>query len=597
MKHRIVALLLAAVILSSTVGCGESTEEAEVNAVTVDVQNPSTGNISVATEYVGSVAPEDEVAVFPLVSGTVTKTNYDVGDTVKAGAVLFTIDDTNAKLSVDAASASLNAAQASVEAGQANLAKAAAANELADIQQNEMADLSNASTLKTLNDQLRTAKDSVSSYDDQIDNLRKNGYSSSASSAAVAAAKAAYDKAKAEYDASVTAYKAAVADASSASEDVSTAKTSEDITIKTALAASKQAQADLAKSTMDTAKEAYDNATSAYSSAQASAASAATAAASVNNQIASLETAQDNMKTSVRSLEEQIRLQQATTALTKEQINTKNDEINADTYAAAEAGVAANEAQAQAAAVQVAQAQTALSYYTVTAPISGTIESISVKENQMAQTGVTAYTISNKDNMVVTFRVTETVAATLTIGDKITATRGSETYEGVITEIGGMADAQTKLFPIKASLGAVEGLASGISVKVSADTQKVTGAMTIPYDALYFQGGDAYVFVAEGDKAVRRTVTVGLMDESKAEIIDGLGMDDRVIVSWSSQLKDGTLIDIKSDSGADSKNADSSGDDSDANSQKADINSEDSDVKKADSTGESKEQSAESEAQ
>lgn len=107
-----------------------------------------------------------------------------------------------------------------------------------------------------------------------------------------------------------------------------------------------------------------------------------------------------------------------------------------------------------------------------------------------------------------------------------------------------MADPQTKLFTVKASLGSVEGFSTGTDVKVYAETQKVSEVMILPYDALYFQGDTAYVYCAEDDEAVRKTVQVGLMNEEYAQILDGLTEEDIVISTWSSQLKDGAEIDL-----------------------------------------------------
>ena len=64
------------------------------------------------TDYIGTVSPEQQVYVTPLVSGTVTQVNYAVGDTVQEGDVLFKIDDEAAQLQVSSAKAAYSQAQA-----------------------------------------------------------------------------------------------------------------------------------------------------------------------------------------------------------------------------------------------------------------------------------------------------------------------------------------------------------------------------------------------------------------------------------------------------------------------------------------------------
>lgn len=61
------------------------------------------------------VSSEQEVSVVPKTSGTVKKLYVSLGDTVKAGDVLFEIDDTEARLQVQQAQASLESAQANYD--------------------------------------------------------------------------------------------------------------------------------------------------------------------------------------------------------------------------------------------------------------------------------------------------------------------------------------------------------------------------------------------------------------------------------------------------------------------------------------------------
>lgn len=64
----------------------------------------------------------------------------------------------------------------------------------------------------------------------------------------------------------------------------------------------------------------------------------------------------------------------------------------------------------------------------------------------------------------------------------------------------------------------------------------------IPSDALYFEDGDAYVFLAQDGTAVRTQVEVGLYTTDTIAVTRGLSDGDQVITSWSSSLKDGAPI-------------------------------------------------------
>ena len=126
----------------------------------------------------------------------------------------------------------------------------------------------------------------------------------------------------------------------------------------------------------------------------------------------------------------------------------------------------------QLANVGVESAELALSYYTVKAPISGTIQSKGVEVNGIAGSSNPAYTIANENMMTVTFQVSEAVKNTLTMGQEVTVERGTTSYAGSITEIGVAVNQQTGLFQIKAAVNADgSALPSGVSVKLTTDTQ------------------------------------------------------------------------------------------------------------------------------
>ncbi|NOT24677.1 MAG: efflux RND transporter periplasmic adaptor subunit [Acidobacteria bacterium] len=72
----------------------------------------------------GNLAPQTRVEIRAKLPGTLSRINVDIGDRVRAGQVLATIDRREIDAQVDAASASVNVAIAGVEAAEAGLANA-----------------------------------------------------------------------------------------------------------------------------------------------------------------------------------------------------------------------------------------------------------------------------------------------------------------------------------------------------------------------------------------------------------------------------------------------------------------------------------------
>ena len=111
-RKRLIAMGIIMTLSMSTVACGKKEEKTEISKVAVEVENPTTGELTNDTTYIGTVEPQQQVYVTPKVSGTVTAAYFEVGDTVKEGDVLFKIDDEAAQLQMKSAEASYSQAQA-----------------------------------------------------------------------------------------------------------------------------------------------------------------------------------------------------------------------------------------------------------------------------------------------------------------------------------------------------------------------------------------------------------------------------------------------------------------------------------------------------
>lgn len=81
----------------------------------------------------GTLESKDKAVISSRVGGTIAEVNFDLGDTVKAGEVLFRIDDRSYRDAVQVAAATLAAQEAAVKVAQANLSKAQAELHKADL--------------------------------------------------------------------------------------------------------------------------------------------------------------------------------------------------------------------------------------------------------------------------------------------------------------------------------------------------------------------------------------------------------------------------------------------------------------------------------
>ena len=190
-------------------------------------------------------------------------------------------------------------------------------------------------------------------------------------------------------------------------------------------------------------------------------------------------------------------------------------------------------------------------YSSVTAPISGRIESCSIEVYDRASTNTELCVISGEGAEHLVFYVSERMLKNLKTGDELRVVKNGTEYKGQITEISTIVDSSTGLFKIKASLEETDEIAIGSSVKVIFVTDRAENAMLVPVDAIYYSNGKGYVYVVEDNTAVMRSVEVGLYDSEAAEIKSGLEDSDLVVSTWSSNLYEGAIVRLAGDETAD----------------------------------------------
>ena len=104
-------LIALAMCMALGTACGKETVEEEKTARSVEVMTVGEGEIASQFAYTGKAAASRQVSIVPTVPGKVTDFNFDVGDEVGQGAVLFTVDTIDLNNSLRGAEAGYNVAK------------------------------------------------------------------------------------------------------------------------------------------------------------------------------------------------------------------------------------------------------------------------------------------------------------------------------------------------------------------------------------------------------------------------------------------------------------------------------------------------------
>ena len=129
----------------------------------------------------------------------------------------------------------------------------------------------------------------------------------------------------------------------------------------------------------------------------------------------------------------------------------------------------------------------------------------------------------------------------------VTAYPGQD-FPAVVTSVSPTADSNSRTFGIKVTpTDGQEVLRSGMFADVSILAQENKNTILAPREAI-IQGDEPSVYVVQEDNTVQQqTVTTGLYDNERVEIISGLEPGDIVVVAGQPNLQDGTKADVVND--------------------------------------------------
>jgi RND family efflux transporter MFP subunit len=121
-----------------------------------------------------------------------------------------------------------------------------------------------------------------------------------------------------------------------------------------------------------------------------------------------------------------------------------------------------------------------------------------------------------------------------------------ETFTGKVKTLAQGTDSSSGLYQVEIRLNpAGKGLISGMFAKVKIYPQGKTSLLSVPLDALVEGENDsAYVFIASGQRAVKKAVKIAYLKGENAFISAGITIDDRVIREGSAYLTAGSSIKI-----------------------------------------------------
>jgi RND family efflux transporter MFP subunit len=187
-------------------------------------------------------------------------------------------------------------------------------------------------------------------------------------------------------------------------------------------------------------------------------------------------------------------------------------------------------------------AQEHLKNAVVRSPIAGTVVQRLVEVGQSVAPGAPLLRIVDQSSLKLDVDLPEADFPRAAIGQRVAVGvdvfPGRE-FEGKVTVVNPMVQRESRTFRVRVELSNPgQKLVDGMFARARLLLGKRT-ALGIPREALDRMPGSGtfYVFVAEGNKAKKRAVRIGVMEERFVEVVEGLAEGEKVIVSGTGGLR------------------------------------------------------------
>ena len=528
----IVLVIAAIVIVLIGSAVKNMTSQIETAANTVEVEPVEKRDLSDSVSLKGTIAGQSKTNVMSLAAAEITAVNVQVGDIVKEGDPLVTLDQKDIEKQIAELKTNINNANA------------IAANDAVQKQESlNQAKQDQATTLAKATDSVNKAQ---ASYDELVKkrddcqtklNNKKNEVSS---------AENAQNNAKKEVEAAQSAVYAA-------QDALSSYQSSSQNT-------SQPAPGGTASSTVDTKlaelQQNVENANRNYSAKQSAYSEAASKYTSVKAEADSLQAELDAYPDQLKSAEEAVNTAKSSYSdaetSTNRSVSTAQNTVDMQKYQTSTTRDLKD---------QLEQLQKQLADCTLSAPIGGVVTAVNVSVGDKNTAGTTMITIEDTSSLKVIVNVEE--ADILKIQEGMPATvstdaTGDEEIKGTVTRVVRVKNQSTN------TNGTDTNTSSGYSAEITIDNTELLVGMSakakivikdrgtqlaVPYDLIrQDDNGDSYVLVAEANEdgtatAVRKNIKVGEEVDYYTEVTDGdLKEGDQLIYDYTFSVTEGQVF-------------------------------------------------------
>lgn len=240
----------------------------------------------------------------------------------------------------------------------------------------------------------------------------------------------------------------------------------------------------------------------------------------------------DRTKTGYELAKEQYETAKTALELTESRINKENTETALAQLKQAEA------------ACKLAKSQ--LENTIVTSPADGYISTLSVNAGEITSGAAPAATIVDISTIIVEVNIVENMVNKVKLNDKYPIYIESvqnEPFLGEVISISPNVDPMTQSYRTRIEVpNEGKSIKGGMSAKVEIAVEAKENIMSVPIESVISDAGKSFIYVIEGDKALKKEVLVGISSEEMIEVSGNIKEGDKVVVKGQNFLSDNSKV-------------------------------------------------------
>ena len=184
----------------------------------------------------------------------------------------------------------------------------------------------------------------------------------------------------------------------------------------------------------------------------------------------------------------------------------------------------------------------------ICAEYTGIITECTAVSGSGVSSGAHLMTLESSENVKVAFSASKYDLEKLEIGQKVDVTISGNVYEGEISKINRMAEANASNTPMVGVevhlLAPDDRIILGMDAKLVVYTKKAENTLMVPVEAINADKEGDFLYAVEEGIVVKKPIVCGISTDTYAEVLEGITEEDVIIVTSYTNLEEGMPVTV-----------------------------------------------------